>query len=235
VGRSRPRLLDLYCCAGGSAAGYAAAGFDVTGVDVIAHERYPYPFALADAVEFVKAHGHEFDAIHASPPCQAYSAARVFHPGRDHPDLIGPTRDALIASGRPWVIENVVGAPLINPVMLCGSMFGLAAVCRDGRRRGLRRHRRCEVSRGVELWPPYSCDHALPALSVYGHGGGSRPVFDTRIRGASYTAPAADAAAALGIGWMSRDELAQAIPPAYTAHVGAALAAALAAANVSNG
>jgi DNA (cytosine-5)-methyltransferase 1 len=234
VSVSRPRLLDLYCCAGGAAAGYALAGFDVFGVDIAAQPRYPYPFALADAIAYAAEHGHGFDAIHASPPCQAYSAARVFHPGREHPDLVDDTRAALIATGRPWVIENVVGSPLINPVMLCGSMFGLAADCRDGRRRGLRRHRLFEVSRGVDLWPPYTCDHRLPSLSVYGHGGGARPVYST-VRGASYTAPAGEAATALGIGWMNRQELAQAIPPAYTAHVGAALLAALADVTAANG
>lgn len=110
----KPRLLDLYSCAGGCARGYADAGFDVTGVDINSQPRYPYPHIVADALEYVAAHGHEYDAIHASPPCQLYSKSTVMFraAGKEYPDLIGPTRDALIAVGRPWVIENVPGSPV---------------------------------------------------------------------------------------------------------------------------
>lgn len=104
--------------------GYHRAGFDVVGVDIAPQPRYPFEFHQGDALEYVAAHGHEFDAIHASPPCQGYSATRFIR-GNAHSDLVGPTREALQASGKPYVIENVAGAPLLNPVTLVGSMFGL--------------------------------------------------------------------------------------------------------------
>ncbi|MGW5790990.1 hypothetical protein ACWEV3_10330 [Saccharopolyspora sp. NPDC003752] len=102
--------------------GYHRAGFDVVGGDIARQPRYPFEFHQADALEFLAAHGHEFDAIHASPPCQAFTNAQRIR-GNDHPDLIAPTRDLLITTGRPWVIENVEGAPLHNPVMLCAALL----------------------------------------------------------------------------------------------------------------
>src|SRR6478609_1514313 len=103
------RILDLYCCQGGASRGYHDAGFDVVGVDIDAQPRYPYEFVQADAIEYVRAHGHEFDVIHASPPCQLYSKTHRIMKS-DFPDLIGPTREALEATGKPWVIENVEDA-----------------------------------------------------------------------------------------------------------------------------
>ena len=125
------RLLDLFCCAGGAGKGYVDAGFEVVGVDIDPQPNYPFEFHQADAIEFVSAHGHEFDAIHASPPCQAFSKTKTLH-DNEHPDLIEPTREALIATGKPWVIENVVGAPLINPIKLTGQHFGMVAPDVDG-------------------------------------------------------------------------------------------------------
>ena len=113
----RPRLLDLYCCAGGAGAGYHLAGFDVVGVDIEKQGNYPFHFIQADAIQYLLKHGHEFDVIHASPPCQAHSNAQKIQ-GNNHVDLIDPTRDALISIGKPWIIENVMGAPLINPITL---------------------------------------------------------------------------------------------------------------------
>jgi DNA (cytosine-5)-methyltransferase 1 len=122
------RLLDLFCGAGGAAMGYYRAGYtEIVGVDIHPQKRYPFTFVQGDALEYLAAHGHEFDLIHASPPCQAYSRARMLQ-GNDHPDLVGPTRELLIASGKPYIIENVVGAPLINPIRLTGTMFGLLTV-----------------------------------------------------------------------------------------------------------
>ena len=104
--------------------GYSRAGFEVVGVDIAAQPRYPFEFIQGDAIEYVKEHGHEYDAIHASPPCQAYTNAQKIM-RNDHPELLEPTREALNATGLPWVIENVPGAPLIEPIELCGGMFGL--------------------------------------------------------------------------------------------------------------
>src|SRR5688500_14342326 len=124
----RPRLLDLFSGAGGCSVGYHRAGFDVVGVDVRPQPRYPFTFHQGDALEFCRAHAHEFDAIHASPPCQAYSVSRHINAGPDakqHPDLVDATREELERARLPWVMENVVGAPMHRPIVLCGLMFGL--------------------------------------------------------------------------------------------------------------
>lgn len=119
-------VLDTYCCAGGMAMGYWLAGFDVVGVDIDPQSNYPFTFVQGDAVEYIRAHGHEFDLIHGSPPCQDYSNLNAYN-HKDYPRLIEPTRDAMIATGKPYVIENVevAGAELVDPVTLCGPMFGL--------------------------------------------------------------------------------------------------------------
>src|SRR5690606_19595353 len=131
----KPTLLDLYCCAGGAGMGYHLAGFEVFGVDISDQPNYPFQMHTGDAIEYVKRHGHEFDAIHASPPCQGHSgptkgtnAARNAAQGRSHPDLIDATRQALDATGKPYVIENVMGAPLRRDLVLCGEMFGLGVL-----------------------------------------------------------------------------------------------------------
>ena len=125
------RILDLFCKAGGAAAGYKKAGFDVVGVDIEPQPNFPFEFIQADALEilhdleFIK----KFDAIHASPPCQAYSRAKGLSAARnggkykEHPDLISPTRELLMQTGKPYIIENVFGSPLINPLKLFGSQF----------------------------------------------------------------------------------------------------------------
>lgn len=201
---TRPRLLDLFCCAGGAGEGYRRAGFDVTGVDIERQPNNPHHFVQADALEYLSAHGHEFDAIHASPPCQGYSNLRAMHPGKEYPMLIEPVREWLKQIGKPYVIENVEGAPLQkysdlfnnHGVVLCGSMFGL------GVERGfLRRHRIFETSFPL---PQLACNHRGPAVGVYGHGGRS---------GKHRMLYRKEAAAAMRIDWMNRDELCQAIPP----------------------
>lgn len=165
----RPRLLDLYAGAGGCSVGYERAGFDVVGVDHLPQRHYRGgTFVQADALEYVAAHGHEFDAIHASPPCQAHSSLRALQPTKEYPDLIPATRAALVAAGKPYVIENVPGAPLGGGdtylLMLCGTMFGL--VTPDGRAE-IRRHRLFETNWCFGLRP--ACQHGGPALSVAGH------------------------------------------------------------------
>jgi DNA (cytosine-5)-methyltransferase 1 len=227
VAEPKPRLLDLFCGAGGAAMGYHRAGFDVVGVDIAPQPHYPFEFHQADALEWVSDPGlvaRSFDAIHASPPCQAYSAGKNMWHGRlpddRHPDLVAPTRQALIAAGLPWVIENVVGAPLLDPITLCGDSFGL----------GVKRHRLFESS--LILWNPPTCraPHPLFVVSVFGGGAlsrtpplGSRDNFMQRRNHVAH----AEAQIHMGIDWMTRDELSQAIPPAYTEWIGAQLLAAV--------
>lgn len=200
----KPRCLDLYCKAGGASAGYALAGFDVTGVDIEPQKRYPFRFVQGDALEYVEAHGHEYDLIAASPPCQAHTSLQGRW-GREYPDLIAATRAALIATGKPYVIENVVGAPLLNPLMLCGSMFGLTII----------RHRLFECSPQI-WWPPFICSHPRGAVGRRGHRGKDREWIT--VTGHFSDVPLAQRV--MEISWMTQEELAQAIPPAYTRWIG---------------
>ena len=214
---SAPRLLDLFCGAGGAAMGYHRAGFEVVGVDIKPQPHYPFTFVQADALEYVAEHGREFDAIHASPPCQAYSALRSLHP-LTHAALVPETLAALRATGLPWVVENVPGAPLPDPLILCGSMMGLGAQCHDSTYRQLRRHRLFTSS--VLIFAPGFCNHVGQPVGVYGHGGGGQ-----MTRG--YKGTRAEYDEALGIDWATKAEMAQAIPPAYTEWIGRQLMAAL--------
>lgn len=170
----RPRVLDLFCCAGGAAMGYHRAGFEVVGVDLAPQPNYPFEFIQADALEYVAEHGHEFDVRHASPPCQAFSKTRTLH-GNTHPELVEPTREALREVGGPYIIENVVGAPLEDPLMLCGSEFGMQAPDVDGTPLKLLRHRLFESN--VPLMGAGGCRHdpGILTASVYGAGGGVDP------------------------------------------------------------
>lgn len=203
------KLLDLFAGAGGCSVGYMRAGFTVTAVDLNAAALRRNPAdetVVADALEvladvdFVST----FDAIHASPPCQSYSAMSSARPGlaAKYPDLVPPVRSALMTFPSPWVIENVVGAPLINPITLCGQMFEL----------NLYRHRLFESN--VELTAPPHAPH-LKAASRAGHW-----IPGTVMSVAGHVAPIHVAREAMGIDWMTRDQLAEAIPPAYTEHVG---------------
>lgn len=222
---TRPRLLDLFCGEGGAGMGYHRAGFDVTGIDVTDQPRYPCDFVKADALDYLAEHGSGFDAIHASPPCTDYSAlkSRAGDHGTAH--LLPDTRVALITLGHPWIMENVPGAPLPAAVVLCGSMFGLGTHCRDGRWRQLRRHRLFEHHPAVPAWPPYTCQHVGQPIGVYGNGGGG--VQNMQRGGDTYKGTRAEAVAALDVPWMSRAGVSQAIPPAYTEHLGAQLLTAL--------
>lgn len=213
------RLLDLFCGAGGAGMGYHRAGFEVVGVDINPQPRYPFEFHQADALEYVAEHGHEFDVIHASPPCQAftkYKNARKDLPQR-YPDMIDPTRRALIASGRHWILENVVGAPVNGMIMICGSMFGL----------DVRRHRLFE-SDVMIMTPP--CDHSIWEPNRF-PGGRSRERGNARVlcRGTveigRWNIPLATQERAMGIDWMELDELSESIPPAYTEFIGRQLLA----------
>lgn len=218
----QPRLLDLFCCAGGASRGYQMAGFHVTGVDIKPQPRYAGDvFVQGDALEYVKAHGHEYDAIHASPPCQTHSALGAFYDRSQYPDLVAATRDALIDSGLRWVMENVPGAPLVNAITLCGSMFDLGAWCRDGAYHQLRRHRLFETN-FFALAP--ACAHQGRPVGVYGNGGGRAQRSDQPGPN-GFVGTASESREAMGIDWMDRYSLSQAIPPAYTAYIGAQLLA----------
>jgi DNA (cytosine-5)-methyltransferase 1 len=203
----RPRLLDLFCKAGGASTGYHRAGFDVTGVDIEPQPRFPFAFVQADALEYLAAHGHEYDVIHASPPCQHYSEMTPLRFRDRHADLIAPTRQLLIETGRPYIIENVPNARrhLINPVMLCGSMFGLPIF----------RHRYFETSWGL-MFAPFSCCHDYKPVLITDHGG---PNANGPGKPRKRT-PVEDKRAAAGLEWMTEAEITDAIPPAYTEWLG---------------
>lgn len=220
---NRPRILDLYSCAGGAGEGYRRAGFEVVGVDLDPQPHYPFEFHQADAIAYVLAHGHEFDAIHASPPCQLYSAARnkSVNSKRVHPDLVGPTRDALRMIGKPYIIENVVGAPMEGPITLCGGMFGLTAPDVDGVPLKLLRHRLFESN--IELAAPEHTPHRElegVTASVFGSGGTWSPEFRDRPKRGGYVPHISVIRELMGIDWMNRYELSQSIPPAYTEYLG---------------
>ena len=206
---ARPVILDLFCGGGGSAVGYFDAGFRVIGVDNRPQPRYPFTFIQADALEYVAAHGTEFDAIHASPPCQAYSEATPIGYRKNHPDLIIPTQVLLAATSNPYAIENVAGARalLTNPVMLCGSMFGLC----------LQRHRYFEIWPDILRLTP-SCNHAEYPILITG---------TTRRKSGRFEYSISECRMASGIDWMTRKEIDQAIPPVYTEFVGRQLMNAL--------
>jgi DNA (cytosine-5)-methyltransferase 1 len=183
--------------------GYHRAGFDIVGVDIVDQPRYPFEFVQADALEYLRWNHRCFDAIHASPPCQAFTNARVIY-GRDHADLLTPSRELLEQTDLPWVIENVPGAPMRTDLVLCGTQFeGLASGAGQ-----LLRHRWFEFSDSL-MAPPlvFPCRHDRPTVSVFGHGGHIYHGVD-------------DWRTVMGIDWMTRDELAQAIPPAYTELIG---------------
>jgi DNA (cytosine-5)-methyltransferase 1 len=215
VADMKPRLLDLFCCAGGASVGYHRAGFEVVGVDIVSQKHYPFEFHQADAFQFVWDHWQEFDAIHASPPCQAFTLAnrKDRETGRVKHDNIIPDVRRLLCNIRrlPWVIENVPQAPLIGPITLCGTMFGL----------GVFRHRIFETN--FPLTAPEHTKHLgrIGDGKYFSVAGGSgrwkswRKVIHNVTKGTI-----SDWRNAMGIYWMTRKELCQAIPPAYTEWIG---------------
>jgi DNA (cytosine-5)-methyltransferase 1 len=232
----RPRILDLFCCAGGAATGYRRAGFDVYGVDIDPQPHYPFMFTQEDAVELLHRllNGgrfatydyrstqrgptmslDDFDAAHASPPCQRFSdLAKRNGNAHEWPDLVGPVRELLDATGLPYIIENVEGAPLVEPITLCGAMFPDLRVYR---------HRLFESN--LSLVAPDHPKHTeltfthdkrkahygqpldLATMRVQVTGGGNAPVWAKRQ-------------AMGGLDWMTGHEVNEAIPPAYTEHLG---------------
>jgi DNA (cytosine-5)-methyltransferase 1 len=198
------RLLDLGCGAGGASAGYVQAGFEVTGVDIRPQPSYPYAFVQGDALEIDLA---GYDAVHASMPCQRWTAygRRSGVRNEEWPDLIGPVRERLVAWGGPYVLENVRGAPLIDPITLCGSSFGL----------DVRRHRLFESNVALEA---KACDHGwqTPRFAPATNRTNLRSTVEVGV----WRIPLEVQRKAMGIDWMDLTELSQAIPPAYTAWIG---------------
>lgn len=209
----KPRLLDLFCGAGGAAMGYARAGFEVVGVDINPQPDYPFRFFQGDAFEVLDHIGDNFQAIHASPPCQASSAlTKGTNQGREYPQLIPTTREFLDWFDVPTVIENVQGAAIRRDLTLCGEMFGLGVI----------RHRYFEVDGFTATAPAHKPHRGRvrgwrhgtyyngPYVAVYGDGGGKGSVAEWQQ--------------AMGIDWTDdRKAIAEAIPPAYTEHIGAQL------------
>jgi DNA (cytosine-5)-methyltransferase 1 len=230
-----PLLLDLFCGAGGCATGYARAGFEIIGVDNDQQPRYPADFRFIEAdwlvgLERFLAEYERPDSqyhnrpliIHASPPCQFYSRATKDTLRINHPDLIATVRERLLLTGLPFIIENVEDAPMsAASITLCGTMFGLGA---NGY--ALYRHRKFESRADIILRVPSNCDHFAPAITISGNEGG----FWKGSRGArrGYPKPTfRDWETAMEIDWMSRKELPEAIPPAYTYWIGKLIIASL--------
>lgn len=223
----RPLLLDLFCCEGGASAGYVRAGFEVLGVDIAPQKRYPYRFLQADALGFLQwlmdsGAIRQFAAVHASPPCQHESTLKsmVTH---YYPDLLAPTRDALVKMGKetgiPWIVENVATAAMHQGIQICGTALGL----------NVRRHRRFDSSH--LLYGPGRCKHDLDNINVYGHN-----AWNYRKRSEEYRhwhrhnanqcpVPKVVAATAFEAEWMTLHGLAECIPPAYTEFLGRQLLA----------
>jgi DNA (cytosine-5)-methyltransferase 1 len=197
----RPRLLDLFCGAGGAAMGYHRAGFDVVGVDIRPQPRYPFEFHEADALTFPL---DGFDAIHASPPCQHWSPLGALSPEKTYPALIEPVRHRLDAWSGPYIIENVMAAPIRPDAVLCGGMFGLRTY----------RHRKFESP--LPIFAPHHPQHVARTATSR-----RRERWDqgwhVSITGdvGTYVGPEA-----MGIDWMTGNELCEAIPPAYAEHIG---------------
>ena len=204
-----PKLLDLFCCQGGASRGYVDAGFEVVGVDIDPQPRYPYEFIHADATTLDPGWiAANFDAVHASPPCQAHTRAWKLNK-RDHPRLIQPTRVLLEATGMPYVIENVEDArpELIAPALLCGSMFGLHTY----------RHRLFEFH-GFALEEPTHPGHYVRTAKM------GRPAESDEYMHIVGNFSGVDRARdIMAMPWANRDGLREAIPPAYTEFIGGQL------------
>jgi DNA (cytosine-5)-methyltransferase 1 len=201
------KVLDLFCGAGGASMGYAKAGYEVTGIDIKHGKRYPFTYIRKDVMTLTPEDLQGYDLIHASPPCQTYSITKHLRAAQgkttSKQDLVEPVRKLLISSGIPYVIENVDGAPLIDPVQLCGSAFGLK----------VRRHRLFESSMKLQ---GTGCNHKEQGKPVGIYGS-----MRDEIPGGGHTAKTMDQAhEAMGINWMIWGELVEAIPPAYTHYIG---------------
>jgi len=199
------KLLDLYCCGGGAGHGYELAGFDVTGVDIEPQPKHKGKFILSDAIEYLKAHYSEYDAVHASPPCQAYSLSSMQFrkKGKEYIDLVSITRDELKKIGLPYIIENVPGSPLVNPIELCGSMFGMKTY----------RHRLFESN--IPLIAPVHFAHINKSAKM-----GRKVKENEFVQYVGHFSGVKDVQEMTGLHWLGQYELAQSIPPQYTEYIG---------------
>lgn len=207
----KPKLLDLFCCEGGAGTGYSMAGFEITGVDIKYQKNNPHNLIVSDAIEYALKYSKQYDAIHASPPCQSYSKA-LKHLAKPQPKLISLVRDILENSGKPYIIENVPGAPLLKSsdlfgghgVELCGSMFGLK----------IRRHRIFETN--FQL-PNMFCNHNRVYMNPHNSTGRRR----MRENNCNTTIGLETIFAhEMGITWMSKHGAREAVPPCYTEWIG---------------
>ena len=206
---NKPRLLDLFCGAGGASMGYYRAGFEVEGVDIKPQPHYPFKFYQADALEFPL---EGYDAYHASPPCQAWCKYANVHKDLaiKYPDVIECIRGLLKASGKPYIIENVPRAPLADYIVrLCGSSFYLP----------IRRHRHFE-SNVPMMTPP--CNHGWQKPQ-YPSSTGRKPMSRCTMEIGSWDIPLEQQREGMGIDWMTVEELSEAIPPKYTEYIGSHL------------
>ena len=253
----KPLLLDTYSCEGGASRGYWLAGFDVVGVDLFRYRdangkvqgfsrsRYPYPSVQGDVIdvltrlvagELLEVGGmllglEAFDAIHASPPCQHASAGtRAMRSKGDdrHPALIEPTRELLEQTGLPYVIENVKGAALRDPVTLCWSMFHEASSISDNDGVPLRMERHRLFESNVPLSAPKPCHHPADVQVAGSYGAAQRTIAGAKKRRGGYVPSRDVQQRLLGIDWMTERGMHQSLPPAYTQHVGGQLLAHLA-------
>jgi DNA (cytosine-5)-methyltransferase 1 len=203
------KLLDLFCGVGGASVGYHQAGFEVHGVDLKHGKRYPFTYLRADVLDILRddEYINQFDVIHASPPCQTHSITKHLRNAQGKStskiDLIPETRAALIASGKPYIIENVPGSPLINPIQLCGSSFGLK----------VRRHRLFESNMPLV---GSKCNHKTQGrpIGVYGS------LNDEIPKGGKTASTIDEARKAMDMDWAIWTELVEAIPPAFTKYLG---------------
>lgn len=208
----KPILLDLFCGAGGASMGYHNAGFRVVGVDIEPQKNYPFEFYQEDAFEFMKIlkfnKTKKIHAIHASPPCQAYSKCVNIN-GNEYPDLIGATREVLKETGKPYIIENVPGAKnlLVDPIMLCGAMF-----------EGLRTYRHRFFETNFDIKAPEHPKHIHPQCKM-----GRKPKENEWMHIVGNFIGVEEGKKAMGIDWMVRSELKEAIPPLYTEYIGSKL------------
>jgi DNA (cytosine-5)-methyltransferase 1 len=194
------KLLDLFCGAGGCSMGYHRAGFEVVGVDSKPMPNYPFKFYQADALQFDL---NGFDVVHTSPPCQRFSMMGGWSRNKKKcPDLVDKIRTRLIANNKPFVIENVIGAPLLNPIMLCGTMFNLGVI----------RHRLFEIH-PFQIEHSMVCDHSGEHYTVLTKS--CRPTGDMFAKSS-----VANGRKAMGIDWMTQYEMGEAIPPSYTEFIG---------------